>query len=96
MDTVWIDVSMWSGLSGKPQPYMDVECEVPDETPSDGPGWRDWAVEQLGHVATTDDWQPGRYHFTVEERDPSGRSHSPLAQGIWEWSTPRESGLPAL
>lgn len=85
-ESLWIDVSMWSGLSGRPQPFTDVQCERPTSAPGDPAQWRDWALAHLNHVATHDAWQPGRYHFSVEQRDPSGRALDTLAQGIWEWS----------
>jgi hypothetical protein len=84
-ETVWIDVGMWSGLSGKPQPFTDVQCDPPERSLDDSPAWRDWALEHLSRVAAQDSWQPGRYHFTVERRDPSGRPLDSLAHGIWEW-----------
>ncbi|MDT7679660.1 MAG: hypothetical protein QOD82_7578 [Pseudonocardiales bacterium] len=86
-DAVWIDVAMWSGLSGKPQPFTDVECNPPDHVPNDREAWKQWALEHLAVVAEQDAWQPGRYHFTVERRDPAGRPLDNFAQGIWEWRT---------
>jgi hypothetical protein len=84
-DALWIDVSMWSGLSGKPQPFTDVQCDPPGSPPGTTAQWRDWALAHLRHVAEHDTWQPGRYHFTVEQRDPSGRALGTLAHGVWEW-----------
>ncbi|HEY0574725.1 MAG TPA: hypothetical protein VGD73_11550 [Pseudonocardia sp.] len=84
-DAVWIDVSMWSGLSGKPQPFTEIKCDPPEVAPTGVDDWRDWALAQLEQIAAQDDWQPGRYHFTVEQRDPSGRPLDAYAHGIWEW-----------
>jgi hypothetical protein len=86
-DAVWIDVSMWTGLSGKVQPYVEVECEQPEPEPADPAGWQGWAQEHLDHVATEDGWQPGRYHFSVQRRDPSGRALNTFARGVWQWRT---------
>jgi hypothetical protein len=84
-ESLWIDVSMWSGLSGKPQPFTDVQCEPPADSPDDPAQWRDWALQHLNHVAEQNAWQPGRYHFNVEQRDPSGHALDTLARGVWEW-----------
>ncbi len=86
-DVVWIDVGMWTGLSGSVQPFIDVECNPPTEEP-DGPAeWQSWARSHLSQVADQDGWQPGRYHYTVERRDPSGRQTGTLAQDFWDWRT---------
>jgi len=84
-DVVWIDVSMWSGLTGKLQPFTDIKCDPPEVGPTGVDNWRVWALAQLEHIAAQDDWQPGRYHYTVEQRDPSGRPLDAYAHGIWEW-----------
>lgn len=85
VDVVWIDVSMWTGLSGRVQPFTDVECDPPEETPTSSEGWKDWALTHLTVLAEQDQWQPGRYHYTVEQRDGSGRQLEAFAQGVWEW-----------
>jgi hypothetical protein len=84
-ESLWIDVSMWSGLSGKAQPFTDVQCEPPENSPADSAQWQDWALGHLNYVATHDAWQPGRYHYNVERRDPAGRTTDTFARGIWEW-----------
>lgn len=84
---VWIDVSMWTGLSGKPQPYIDIECEPPRKAPGSADAWQEWALAHLAQIAQQDSWQPGRHYFTVEQRDPSGRSIESYAHGIWEWGS---------
>jgi hypothetical protein len=83
--TMWIDVSMWTGLTGKVQPFTDVQCEVPGKPEASSAEWNDWALDQLKHVADLDGWQPGRYHFDVQRRDPSGRVLARVAQGVWDW-----------
>jgi hypothetical protein len=83
--TMWIDVSMWTGLTGKVQPFTEVQCEVPGEPEASPSEWNDWALDQLKHVAHHDGWQPGRYHFDVQRRDPSGRVLDRVAQGVWDW-----------
>jgi hypothetical protein len=86
-DAVWIDVGMWSALSGRLQPFTEVECDPPERPPAEPEHWQEWAVVHLAQLAKQDAWQPGRYHFTVERRDPSGRSLDSYAHGIWEWET---------
>ena len=86
-DSVWIDVSMWTGLSGKTQPFTDVQCDPPEDAFGDSAGWRDWALAHLEHVAKNDAWQSGRYHFSVQQRDPAGRPTDTMAHGVWEWSS---------
>jgi hypothetical protein len=86
-DAVWIDVGMWSALSGRLQPFTEVECDPPERPPAEPEHWQEWAVVHLAQLAKQDAWQPGRYHFTVERRDPSGRSLDSYAHGIWEWQT---------
>ncbi|HEY4005042.1 MAG TPA: hypothetical protein VGM60_07620 [Pseudonocardia sp.] len=86
-DAMWIDVGMWTGLSGKVQPFTDVECDQPEQELDSDKAWKEWALEHLGEVAVQDSWQPGRYHYTVERRDPSGRAVDTIAQGVWEWKS---------
>lgn len=84
-ESMWIDVSMWTGLSGRVQPFTEVQCEVPGDTDASPLAWKDWALDQLQHVAAHDGWQSGRYHFDVQRRDPAGRTLDTLAQGVWDW-----------
>lgn len=85
MDVVWIDVSMWTGLSGRVQPFTDVKCDAPEDTPASAEDWKDWALTHLTGLAEQDRWQPGRYHYSVQQRDPSGRPVDTFAEGVWEW-----------
>ncbi|HEY2203887.1 MAG TPA: hypothetical protein VGH99_05360 [Pseudonocardia sp.] len=86
-DELWIDVGMCSGLSGKVQAFADVECEAPEEPPASSAEWTDWAVTHLASVARQDDWQPGRYHYSVQQRNSSGHSMDTFAQGFWDYRT---------
>jgi hypothetical protein len=84
-EELWIDVSKWSGLSGAMQPFMDVKCNTPEAVPGGTDEWRDWARAHLCQVAEQDDWQSGRYHYTVESRDPAGRALDTFTQAFWDW-----------
>lgn len=81
---IWIDVGMWTGLSGTVQPFIDVRCDPPEQVPTDAQQWQEWALAHLRSVGADDDWQPGRYHYTVEQRDDEGRPTTVFARGIYE------------
>jgi hypothetical protein len=86
VDTVWLDVSMWTGLRGTFHPYMDVACEAPDPPPADEGEWQRWAVAYLEAVARGEGWQPGRYAYQAERRDVGGHAVAVLTRGQWEWT----------
>jgi hypothetical protein len=85
VDTVWLDVSMWTGLRGNFHPFMDIACEVPDPPPADPGEWQQWASSSLGAVAQQEGWQAGRYAYRVERRDDGGHAVEVLTRGQWEW-----------
>lgn len=87
MDTVWLDVSMWTGLRGNFHPFTDVACDAPEPLPDESAAWQQWAVANLGAVAQRDGWQPGRYHYSAERRDEKGRTLVVLVRGHWELTT---------
>lgn len=87
MENLWLDVHMWQPLRGNLHPIADVECETPEPPPHNPDEWHEWAGECLREVADKDNWQSGRYHFTVQERDGDGRSTKEHAQGFWEWAS---------
>jgi len=83
-DVVWIDVSMWSGLTGKLQP-----SPISSVTRRGGPDRRR-QLAGLGARATGAHRRAGRLatwplSLPVEQRDPSGRPLDAYAHGIWEW-----------
>jgi hypothetical protein len=84
-DSVWIDVGMWSPLSGRIRPFTDVQCEPPETSLADARAWQDWALAHLSDLARREVWQPARYHYTVESWDQSGRALDCYAHGLWEW-----------
>ena len=84
--SLWLDVQMWQPLRGNMLPISDVECESPDPAPTSPQDWHGWAGECLREVADKDGWQPGRYHFTIQQRDSEGRPLEDLGQGFWEWA----------
>jgi hypothetical protein len=90
MSDVWIDVQMWTALRGNFHPYLEIECDVPDGGPAadDVDAWRERAVATLTRVADADGWQSGRYHYTVERRDPAGRVLEVFVQGVLDLETP--------
>jgi hypothetical protein len=90
MNDVWIDVQMWTALRGNFHPFLEIECDVPDGGPAadDVDAWRERAVATLTRVADADGWQSGRYHYTVERRDPAGRALEVFVQGVLDLETP--------
>jgi hypothetical protein len=86
MDTVWLDVQMWTGLRGNFHPFMDVACEAPDPPPAGPSDWQGWAGAYLAAVAEQERWQPGRYAYTAERRDDAGHPVEVYTRGQWEWN----------
>jgi hypothetical protein len=86
VDTVWLDVQMWTPLRGNFHPFLDVVCEAPDPAPAVEGEWRQWASAHLAAAAEHEQWQPGRYHYTAELRDDNGRQVEVKVRGIWEWA----------
>jgi hypothetical protein len=86
VDTVWLDVSMWTGLRGTFHPFMDVACEAPDPPPVDAGEWQQWACSYLTGVAQREGWQAGRYAYSAERRDDGGHPVEVLTRGQWEWA----------
>lgn len=78
---------MWTGLQGNFHPFLDVQCAAPDPLPEVVEGWQQWAVASLGTVATTEGWQPGRYHYSAEQRDDGGHTLVVFAEGTFDWTT---------
>jgi hypothetical protein len=85
VNEIWLDVQMWTGLRGHVQQFTEVACAAPDPAPVDTVDWQEWAAAYLEAVAEQDGWQPGRYHYTAEQRDDTGRALEVLVRGIWEW-----------
>jgi hypothetical protein len=85
VDTVWLDVSMWTGLRGNFHPFMDIACEVPEPPPADPGEWQQWATSSLSAVAEKEGWQAGRYAYRLERRDEGGHPVEVLTRGQWEW-----------
>ena len=86
METVWLDVRMWTGLRGNFHPFMDVACDAPDPPPIVAAEWQRWAHSYLGAVAQEESWQAGRYAYSAELRDEDGRTVEVLTRGQWEWN----------
>lgn len=86
METVWLDVQMWTGLRGNFHPFMDVACEAPDPPPRDPAEWQQWANAHLDAVAQREGWQAGRYAYRAERRDDDGHPVDVLTRGQWEWN----------
>ena len=86
METVWLDVQMWTGLRGNFHPFMDVACEAPDPPPAMAGEWQQWAGSYLWAVAQKENWQPGRYAYSAEVRDDEGHILEVLTRGQWEWN----------
>jgi hypothetical protein len=86
VETVWLDVQMWTGLRGTFHPFMDVACEAPDPLPAEGAEWQQWADAYLGAVAQQEGWQSGRYAYSAERRDDVGHTLEVFARGQWEWA----------
>ena len=84
MDRVWLDVQMWTPLRGTFHPFTDVVCEPPDPLPAAVDGWQVWATAQLGAVAGQQRWQPGRYHYSAEQRDEGGQPLTVFVRGVWD------------
>ena len=93
MDTVWLDVSMWTGLRGTFHPFIDIACEAPDPPPGDEGEWQQWATSYLSAVAQEEGWQAGRYAYRAERRDAGDHATQVLTRGQWEW-TPIASPRP--
>lgn len=87
MDQVWLDVRMWTGLRGNFHPFTDVVCDAPEPLPEVVDEWQRWAAAYLGAVATHEGWQPGRYHYSAEQRDDGGHTLAVFARGTWDWTT---------
>jgi hypothetical protein len=87
MDTVWLDVQMWTPMRGRMHPFTTVVCDAPDPAPRTTADWQTWAAAYLEIVAGKDDWQPGRYHYTAELRDDGGRTAQVFTRGQWNWRT---------
>jgi hypothetical protein len=86
VETVWLDVQMWTGLRGNFHPFMDVACEAPDPPPAMAGEWQQWAGSHLGAVAQKENWQPGRYAYSAEVRDDEGHILEVLTRGQWAWN----------
>jgi hypothetical protein len=85
VETVWLDVSMWTGLRGTFHPLM--ACEAPDPPPTDAGEWQQqWAGAYLGAVAQQEGWQAGHYAYRAERRDEGGHPIEVLTRGQWEWT----------
>ena len=89
VETVWLDVQMWTGLRGNFHPFKDVACEVGEPPPAFAGEWQQWADSYLSAVAQQEAWQPGRYAYSAERRDDDGHILEVLTRGQWEWSTNR-------
>lgn len=87
MDVVWLDVQMWTGLRGTFHPFLDVACDLPEPLPVAEGDWQQWAGLNLRAVAAHERWQPGRYHYTAEQRDDGGHTLQVFAHSLWEWTT---------
>jgi hypothetical protein len=87
VDRVWLDVQMWTGLRGTFHHFTEIACAPPAPVPDTVDGWEVWAPAQLAAVAGTDGWQPGRYHWTAEQRDGGGRAVAVFARGVWDHRT---------
>ena len=84
MTVLWIDVAMSSGLRGVFRPMAEISCEVPEPPPTTVLGWQQWATTHLGTLAMQEEWQPGRYGYTVECRDDGGHLVRLLSRGRWQ------------
>jgi hypothetical protein len=87
VETVWLDVQMWTGLRGTFHPFIDVACEAPDPMPAGTGEWQQWAGAHLGAVAQLEGWQAGRYAYRAERRDDGGHTLEVFARGQWDWAT---------
>jgi hypothetical protein len=81
---VWIDVWVSGGLSGHFRPMVEIPGELPQPPPSTVVGWQEWATARLALLATQEEWQPGRYGYTVERRDSIGNTVQLLSRGVWQ------------
>lgn len=84
MTAIWIDVSMATGLQGSFHPFTEIKCDPPEPVPDASAGWQQWAAGQLATVAGYESWQPGRYSYTVAQRDESDRPLEVFTRGLWE------------
>lgn len=84
---IWLDVAAAVKLSGNFHPLTEIQCEPPEPTPLSGSEWQMWAVGQLAVVAEYESWQPGRYRYTVQDRDDEGRPCAVHANGLWDLDT---------
>lgn len=73
---------MWTGLRGTFHPFLDVACDPPEPVPTLEGDWQTWAALNLEAVAAHEQWQAGRYHYTVERATAGTRwRSSPTASG---------------
>ena len=91
METVWLDVQMWTGLRGNFHPFTEVACAAPEPAPGIPGEWQQWAGAYLGAVAQLEGWQPGRYAYSAELRDEDGHTVEVLTRGQWEWNARRQA-----
>ncbi|GAA1878616.1 hypothetical protein GCM10009836_70000 [Pseudonocardia ailaonensis] len=85
MDTIALEVRMWTPLRGRLHDFTTVVCDAPDPAPRDTDEWHRWAVAHLEEVAPRDGWQPGRYHYRAEIRDEAERVETVLSQDHWQY-----------